>query len=76
MNASSEARITAQAIERVRALIDAPLRVVPMTAKEWAAVEKRSRKTMGSKEGARRSFQAAAGRRYRPREGSWREVGL
>lgn len=73
---AAEARITAQVTERVRALVDAPLRGVPMTPQEWATIEKRSCKTTSSKEGVRRSFQAAAGRRYRPRVGRWQEMGL
>lgn len=73
---AAEASVTAQVIEMVRTLVDAPLKTVSMTPQEWAVIEKRSRKTTSSKEDARRSFQGSAVRRHRPRAGRWQEMGL
>jgi hypothetical protein len=52
------------------------LRTVPMSSAELAAIEKRSRKTMGSKEGARISFMADTKGRRAQNNGKWQEVGL
>lgn len=58
----------------VQALMAYPFaRVTPMTSAEWAAIEERSRITMGSEEGARRSFLAAEQGRRVQHFGSWQE---
>lgn len=62
---------------QLREMIDYPfMRTVRMMGAEWAAIEKRSEATLGSRKGLALAFRRTAPRVTKQKQGRWQEFGL